>query len=174
MNFIKKWYCTKLCEPQSSPTSLCMHWACITKTSLAVLMVDAAACSSKHTAKHTNKFYLQWAKCVCVSVGGAYIKQICFQELFENVTKFVECDISIRFIRLILSLNFSYRSEAIFSCKVWPYGPLLIRRHAAVGQCSSYHAMQQLHRPAKVASLGHVTFYRHEDRLVHTIRNKLR
>jgi hypothetical protein len=158
-----------------SLTSLCMHWGCITKTSLVVLLMeDVAACCGDHTVKHTNRFYLQCARCLCVSVGGIYIKQICFQGLFGNVKKIVEYDISVKFIRFILSLNFPWSREAIFSCKVWPYDPLLIYRHAALGQCSSYHAMQQLHSAAKVASLGHVTFYGHDDCLVHTIRNKLR
>jgi len=80
-----------------------MHWVCITKTSLVVLMEDVAACFGNHIAKHTNRFYVQCAKYVCVSVGGTYIKQICFQGLFENVKKILECGISIRFI---LPLNF--------------------------------------------------------------------
>jgi len=58
-------------------------------------MEDVAACFGNHTAKHTNRFYMQCAKCLCVSMGGTYSKQICFQGLFkkkglfEHVTTFV-------------------------------------------------------------------------------------
>lgn len=54
------------------------------------------------------------------------------------------------------------------SCKASPCDSLLIYRRAAVGRCSSNHAMQQLHSTGQVASLGHVTFYGHVRRLAQT------